>query len=140
MVFAHGYGCDQNMWRFVAAAFEPDYKVIRFDHVGHGGSDASAFSPAKYASLDGYAGILGRILALSNEICRGRIVLALEGGYNLDVVAEGARIAGQLLSGELPGPDPVGPAASTAGEPPRAAELLERLRETHNLPTGAGGR
>jgi sigma-B regulation protein RsbQ len=43
IVFAHGYGCDQNMWRFVAPAFERDYKVIRFDHVGHGGSDASAF-------------------------------------------------------------------------------------------------
>src|SRR4051812_6976652 len=55
IVFAHGYGCDQNMWRFVAPAFEQDYKVIRFDHVGHGRSDASAFDRSRYGSLEGYA-------------------------------------------------------------------------------------
>ena len=47
MVFAHGFGCDQNMWRFVAPAFEDDYRVILFDHVGAGGSDLSAYDPAK---------------------------------------------------------------------------------------------
>ena len=39
MVFAHGFGCDQNMWRFVAPAFEDDFRVVLFDHVGAGGSD-----------------------------------------------------------------------------------------------------
>ena len=43
MVFAHGFGCDQNMWRFVAPAFEDDYRVVLFDHVGAGGSDLSAY-------------------------------------------------------------------------------------------------
>jgi sigma-B regulation protein RsbQ len=55
MVFAHGFGCDQNMWRFVAPAFEADHRVILFDHVGAGGSDLSAYEPERYASLDGYA-------------------------------------------------------------------------------------
>ena len=55
MVFAHGFGCDQNMWRFVAPAFEPDYKVVLFDYLGHGRSDASAYNPANYSSLEGYA-------------------------------------------------------------------------------------
>jgi sigma-B regulation protein RsbQ len=55
MVFAHGFGCDQNMWRFVAPAFEDDYRVVLFDHVGAGSSDLSAYDPQKYASLDGYA-------------------------------------------------------------------------------------
>ena len=55
MVFAHGFGCDQNMWRFVAPAFEDDYRVVLFDHVGAGSSDLSAYDPEKYASLDGYA-------------------------------------------------------------------------------------
>jgi sigma-B regulation protein RsbQ len=55
MVFAHGFGCDQNMWRFVAPAFEGSYRIILFDHVGAGGSDLSAYDPEKYASLDGYA-------------------------------------------------------------------------------------
>jgi sigma-B regulation protein RsbQ len=55
MVFAHGFGCDQNMWRFVAPAFADHFHVVLFDHVGAGGSDLSAYDPEKYASLDGYA-------------------------------------------------------------------------------------
>ncbi len=55
MVFAHGFGCDQNMWRLVTPAFEADYRIILFDYVGHGESDRSAYDPAKYASLDGFA-------------------------------------------------------------------------------------
>jgi sigma-B regulation protein RsbQ len=51
MVFAHGFGCDQNMWRYVAPSFEHRYRVILFDHVGAGGSDLSAFSPEKYRTL-----------------------------------------------------------------------------------------
>jgi len=55
MLFAHGFGCDQNMWRFVAPAFEDDYQVVLFDYVGSGKSDLSAYDPARYATLDGYA-------------------------------------------------------------------------------------
>lgn len=55
MLFAHGFGCDQNMWRFVTPAFEEDYKVILFDHVGAGNSDLSAYSTEKYSQLEGYA-------------------------------------------------------------------------------------
>lgn len=55
IVFAHGFGCDQNMWRFVAPAFADQYRVILFDHVGAGGSDLSAYDPERYATLDGYA-------------------------------------------------------------------------------------
>ena len=47
MMFAHGFGCDQNMWRFVAPEFENDFKVVLFDHVGAGGSDLSAYDKAK---------------------------------------------------------------------------------------------
>ncbi len=55
MIFAHGYGCDQNMWRFVAPAFEDSHRVVLFDHVGSGRSDLSAYDRSKYASLAGYA-------------------------------------------------------------------------------------
>jgi sigma-B regulation protein RsbQ len=55
MMFAHGFGCDQNMWRLVVPAFESDYRIILFDHVGSGQSDITAYSPTKYASLKGYA-------------------------------------------------------------------------------------
>jgi sigma-B regulation protein RsbQ len=54
MVFVHGFGCDQNMWRFVTPAFEKDYRIVLFDYVGSGKSDWSAYSPDKYATLDGY--------------------------------------------------------------------------------------
>ena len=55
MVFAHGFGCDQNMWRFVAPAFEKDFMTVMFDHVGAGDSDLSAYDKAKYSNLSGYA-------------------------------------------------------------------------------------
>ena len=62
MVFAHGFGCDQQMWRHVAPVFEPDHRVVLFDHVGAGGSHLSAYDPARYSSLSGYALDLVEIL------------------------------------------------------------------------------
>jgi sigma-B regulation protein RsbQ len=55
MLFAHGFGCDQNMWRHVWPAFADDHRIVLFDHVGAGGSDASVFDRGRYASLNGYA-------------------------------------------------------------------------------------
>jgi sigma-B regulation protein RsbQ len=55
MLFAHGFGCDQNMWRLIHPAFQADYRVILFDYVGHGSSDRSAYDPTRYGSLAGYA-------------------------------------------------------------------------------------
>jgi sigma-B regulation protein RsbQ len=55
IIFAHGFGCDQNMWRFVTPAFEEDYRIILFDYVGSGQSDTKAYHPDRYATLQGYA-------------------------------------------------------------------------------------
>ncbi|MFF8812876.1 alpha/beta fold hydrolase [Streptomyces pactum] len=55
VVLAHGFGCDQNMWRLIVPALAEDYRLVLFDYVGSGGSDLSAFDPRRYASLDGYA-------------------------------------------------------------------------------------
>ncbi|MBO0931705.1 alpha/beta hydrolase [Fibrella sp. HMF5036] len=55
MLFAHGFGCDQSMWRFVAPAFENDYRVICFDYIGHGRTRLNAYNRERYASLHGYA-------------------------------------------------------------------------------------
>ena len=55
MLFAHGFGCDQHMWRFVTPAFEKDYRLILFDYVGSGESDLFAYDPDKYSTLEGYA-------------------------------------------------------------------------------------
>jgi sigma-B regulation protein RsbQ len=55
MLFAHGFGCDQNMWRFVTPAFQDEYRVVLFDYVGSGQSDLAAYDPERYATLGGYA-------------------------------------------------------------------------------------
>src|SRR5687768_11916353 len=55
MMFAHGFGCDQNMWRFITPAFEKDYRIVLFDYVGAGKSDISSYNPERYNSLQGYA-------------------------------------------------------------------------------------
>ncbi|WP_030387736.1 alpha/beta fold hydrolase [Streptomyces sp. NRRL S-241] len=55
VVLAHGFGCDQNMWRLTVPALAEDYRVVLFDYVGSGRSDLSAFCETRYASLAGYA-------------------------------------------------------------------------------------
>src|SRR5689334_18424396 len=55
IMFAHGFGCDQNMWRLVTPAFEEDYKIILFDYVGAGKSDLNSYNSERYSSLQGYA-------------------------------------------------------------------------------------
>lgn len=82
MIFAHGFGCDHNMWRHVAPAFESHYRVVLFDNVGAGGSDLGAFDPEKYSSLHGYAQDLNDILhavGAENAIFVGHSVSAMIG-------------------------------------------------------------
>jgi len=55
LMLAHGFGCDQRMWRFVLPALEDRYTVVLFDYVGSGNSDLSSFSVERYSSLNGYA-------------------------------------------------------------------------------------
>lgn len=55
MIFAHGFGCDQNVWRYLIKAFENSYKIILFDFVGSGQSDLTAYDTQRYSTLDGYA-------------------------------------------------------------------------------------
>lgn len=55
MLFAHGFGCDQNMWRFLTPHFEDDYRIILMDYVGSGMSDLAAYDAARYGNLKGYA-------------------------------------------------------------------------------------
>ena len=82
MLFAHGFGCDQNMWRFVAPAFERDFKVVLFDHVGAGHSELAAYDPRKYSTLSGYADDMveiGRELDLKDAVFVGHSVSAMIG-------------------------------------------------------------
>jgi sigma-B regulation protein RsbQ len=82
MVFAHGFGCDQVMWRLVTPAFEDDYKIVLFDFVGCGKSDWSAYDSQRYASLAGYARDVLEILEafeLENVVFVGHSVSAMIG-------------------------------------------------------------
>lgn len=71
MVFAHGFGCDQTMWRFLTPAFGERFRTISFDLVGSGGSDITAYDRAKYGTLHGYADDLLQIL---DEFATGPVV------------------------------------------------------------------
>ena len=62
MVFAHGFGCDQNMWRLMAPHYEDRYRTIRYDLVGSGKSDLSAYDRTRYGSLQGHADDLVEIV------------------------------------------------------------------------------
>jgi sigma-B regulation protein RsbQ len=82
VIFAHGYGCDQNMWRLITPAFQDQYKIVLFDHVGFGNSDLSAFDPGKYVTLKDYARDVLEIcheVKLENVIFVGHSVSAMIG-------------------------------------------------------------
>lgn len=103
MLFAHGFGCDQHMWRYVAPRFQDRFRTVLFDHVGAGESDTSAYDPARYASLAGYADdVLGicRELDLRDVIFVGHSVSAMIGA--LAARAEPDRFAKLVLVGPSP--------------------------------------
>jgi sigma-B regulation protein RsbQ len=103
MLFAHGFGCDQNMWRFVAPEFEDSYRVILFDHVGAGRSDLSAYDPDRYATLQGYADdvlAICRELDLTDVVFVGHSVSAMIGVLAAAQAPE--RFAALVLIGPSP--------------------------------------
>jgi sigma-B regulation protein RsbQ len=103
IMFAHGFGCDQNMWRYVWPAFEDEYRIVLFDHVGAGDSDLSAYDREKYGSLDGYAADVLEIcreLELHDVVFVGHSVSAMMG--LLAAAAEPDRFAKLVLVGPSP--------------------------------------
>jgi len=71
LVFSHGYGCDQEMWRRVTPDFKGRSEIILFDHLGSGKSDLSAFDPQRHSRLEGYA---TDVIALLDRLARGPVV------------------------------------------------------------------
>jgi sigma-B regulation protein RsbQ len=103
MLFAHGFGCDQNMWRFVAPAFGTRYRTVLFDHVGAGGSELSAYNREKYGTLQGYANDVLEIcreLQLQQVVYVGHSVSAMIGV--LAAIQEPERFASLVLVGPSP--------------------------------------
>lgn len=98
MLFAHGFGCDQSMWRLLTPYFEDRYRLITFDHMGLGNSDRSAYDPARYERLDGYADDVLRIvgeLDLHDVVFVGHSVSSMIGV--LAAVREPERFASLVL-------------------------------------------
>jgi sigma-B regulation protein RsbQ len=103
MMFAHGFGCDQHMWRLMAPGFEDRYQVVAFDLVGSGLSDLSSYNKGKYASLQGYADDVLEIidrLELGQVIFVGHSVSAMI-GMLADLKAPG-KFAAHVMIGPSP--------------------------------------
>ena len=103
MLFAHGFGCDQSMWRYVWPAFDDDHRVVLFDHVGFGDSDHSAWDPDRYSSLEGYAeDVLDicRELELADVVFVGHSVSSMIGA--LAAAAEPDRFSRLVMIGPSP--------------------------------------
>jgi sigma-B regulation protein RsbQ len=103
MVFVHGFGCDQRMWRLVAPAFEGRYRVVLLDLVGAGQSDLTAYDPARYSTLAAHAGDVLEVmhaLDLHGAILVGHSVSAMIGA--LAAIREPARIARLVMVGPSP--------------------------------------
>jgi sigma-B regulation protein RsbQ len=87
MVFAHGFGCDQNMWRFVEPAFRDHFRTVLFDYVGAGGSDLTAYDKGRYSTLAGYANDvveIGRELGLKDAVFVGHSVSSMIGALAVE--------------------------------------------------------
>jgi sigma-B regulation protein RsbQ len=103
LLFAHGFGCDQNMWRRVAPAYAGRYRTVLFDLVGSGGSDLSAYDPAKYGTLQGYA---DDVLEIVDAYASGPVVFV---GHSVSAmigmlanIKSPERFAAQVMLGPSP--------------------------------------
>ncbi len=131
MVFAHGFGCDQEMWRLVAPEFAVDHRVVLFDHVGSGRSDLAAYDPAKYASLDGYA---ADVVEICRELARDDVVFVGHSVSAMIGVLAAARAPGLFGALVMVGPNPryVDDGDYTGGfSREDIAALLESLDSNH---------
>ena len=103
MLFAHGFGCDQNMWRFVTPAFADDYRIVLFDYVGSGKSDLASYDEKRYGNLDGYAQDVLDVchaLQLEDVIFVGHSVSSMVGV--LAAIREPSLFANLILVGPSP--------------------------------------
>jgi sigma-B regulation protein RsbQ len=103
IIFAHGYGCDQNMWRLLTPAFAERYRIILYDLVGSGRSDLSAYDREKYCTLAGHARDLLEIAAEFTQgpcVFVGHSVSAMVGV--LAGIAEPERFSAQVMIGPSP--------------------------------------
>jgi len=131
LMFAHGYGCDQSMWRHVIPAFADEFTVVSFDYVGSGSSDASAFDKKRYSTLRGYAQDVLEIIAeldLHDVHFVGHSVSSMIGG--LASIQQPERFASLTMIG--PSPCYFNSGDYVGGlEPEDVRSLLDTLESNH---------
>ena len=131
MMFAHGFGCDQNMWRHVAPAFEDRFQTILFDHVGAGRSDLKAYDSKKYSTLAAYADDvveIGKELDLEHAVFVGHSVSAMIG------LLASLKAPGMFKSLVMVGPSPryIDDEGYVGGfKDQQISELLDFLADNH---------
>jgi len=105
-------------------SFRPQLILVSAGYDGHWGDPIGPHA----LSVAGYAGLTRRLVRLAEELCDGRIVLVLEGGYHPAALGACVVAALRVLLGRDPGPDPFGPAETPE---PDIAHLIERIRSGH---------
>ena len=103
MVFAHGFGCDKNMWRLLAPAYSGRFRTVLFDHVGAGQSDLSAYDRTKYDSLRGYA---GDVLEIVDEFATGPVIFVGHSVSAMVGMLAGIQAPGRIAAHVMVGPSP----------------------------------
>jgi len=103
VLFAHGYGCDQNMWRLLVPELQEGSRIILYDLVGSGGSDLAAYDRRKYATLEGHA---GDVLEIVDAFADGPVVFV---GHSVSAmigllagIAAPERFEAQVMVGPSP--------------------------------------
>jgi sigma-B regulation protein RsbQ len=103
LVFAHGFGCDQNMWRLLSPQYASRFRTVTFDHVGSGMSDLSAYDRQKYNSLEGYA---SDVIEIIDEVADGPVVFV---GHSVSAMIglladlrQPGKFAGHMMIGPSP--------------------------------------
>ncbi|WP_298255485.1 alpha/beta fold hydrolase [uncultured Arthrobacter sp.] len=103
MLFAHGFGCDQGMWRRIIPFFEDRFQVVLFDHMGSGRSDLAQYDPEKYSNLDGY---VTDVLALCEELVLRDVVLVAHSVATMIAIKAAIRTPGVFSRLVLVAPSP----------------------------------
>jgi len=110
----------------LARRFQPDLILVSAGYDAHWQDPLAMMR----LSLAGYARLARELTAMAEELCDGRILFALEGGYHLDVLAHGVLNTFNAMLGIETVSDPLGPAPP---KEPDVGHLLDRLRELHRL-------
>ena len=101
--FAHGFGCDQSMWRLVEPAYAKRFRTVKFDLMGAGHSDVAAYDPEKYATLQGYA---DDVVELIEAFGRGPVVFVGHSVSAMIGMLADLKAPGLIAAHAMVGPSP----------------------------------